>query len=90
MTSLHNAVDEQTRNWVTWAANKRYEVSKFEFKFPRARTYELIRARSRLYRSNQASKQGRAVLLEEKKKEKRPRYPRATKVYDLILPVHSK
>ena len=37
--------------WVTWAANKRFEISKFKFKFPRARTYELIRARSRLYRS---------------------------------------
>ena len=36
---------------VVWAANKRFEVSKFKFKFPRARTYELIRARSRLYRS---------------------------------------
>ena len=34
-----------------WAANKRFEISKFKFKFPRARTYELIRARSRLYRS---------------------------------------
>ena len=30
----------------SWAANKRFEVSKFKFKFPRARTYELIRARS--------------------------------------------
>ena len=28
-------------------ANKRFEASKFKFKFPRARTYELIRARSR-------------------------------------------
>ena len=34
-----------------WAANKRFEISKFKFKFPRARTYELNRARSRLYRS---------------------------------------
>ena len=34
-----------------WASNKRLEISKFEFNFPRARTYELIRARSRLYRS---------------------------------------
>ena len=31
-----------------WAANKRREISKFKFKFPRARTYELISARSRL------------------------------------------
>ena len=34
-----------------WAAKKRFEVSKFKFKFPRARTYEHIRARPRLYRS---------------------------------------
>ena len=34
-----------------WAANKRFEISKLQIKFPRARTYELIRARSRLYRS---------------------------------------
>ena len=25
-----------------WAANKRFEISKFKFKFPRARTYEII------------------------------------------------
>ena len=25
-----------------WAANKRFEISKFKFKFPRARTYEMI------------------------------------------------
>ena len=36
---------------VYWAANKRFEFSKSKFKFPRARTYELVRARSRLYRS---------------------------------------
>ena len=36
---------------VDWAANKRFEVSKFKFKFPRARTSELYRARSRLYQS---------------------------------------
>ena len=34
-----------------WAANKRFEISKFKFKIPRARTCELHRARSRLYRS---------------------------------------
>ena len=33
---------------VDWAANKRFEVSTFKFKFPRARTFELYRARSRL------------------------------------------
>ena len=36
---------------VAWAANKRFGVSKLKFKFPRARTFELYRARSRLYRS---------------------------------------
>ena len=36
---------------VHWAANKRFKVLKFKFKFPRARTFELLRARSRLYRS---------------------------------------
>ena len=25
-----------------WVANKRFEISKFKFKFPRARTYEII------------------------------------------------
>ena len=34
-----------------WAANESFEISKFKFKFPRARTFELLRARSRLYRS---------------------------------------
>ena len=42
---------------VNRAAHKGFEISKFKLKFPRARTYELIRARSRLYRSqNFASK----------------------------------
>ena len=27
---------------VCWAANKRFEISKFKFKFPRARTYEMM------------------------------------------------
>ena len=36
---------------VAWAANKRFEISKFKFNFPRARTFELFRARSLLYRS---------------------------------------
>ena len=35
---------------VYWVANKRFEISKFKFKIPRARTSEL-QARSRLYRS---------------------------------------
>ena len=34
-----------------WAANKRFKILKFKFKFPIARTFELFRARSRLYRS---------------------------------------
>ena len=37
--------------YVYWVANKGFEISKFEFKFWRARTCELVRARSRLYRS---------------------------------------
>ena len=36
---------------VNWAANKSFKILKFKFKFPRARTFELLRARSRLYRS---------------------------------------
>ena len=36
---------------VNWAASKRFQISKLKFRFPRARTYDLIRARSRLYRS---------------------------------------
>ena len=44
------ATDLDSRKAI-WAANKRFEVSNSKFKFPRARTYELYRARSRLYRS---------------------------------------
>ena len=62
--TLHAAFGEH----VDWAANKSLEVLKFKFKFPRARTFELFRARSRLYRSKQASKQVRSVP--SKKKEK--------------------
>ena len=40
--------DRQKRDW---AANKRFKISKFECKFPIARTFERFRARSRLYRS---------------------------------------
>ena len=36
---------------VRWAANKRFEILKSKFKFPRARTFELLRACSRLYRN---------------------------------------
>ena len=43
---------DDDRSLVTWAANTRFEISKFKFEFPRARTYELYRARSRLYRSH--------------------------------------
>ena len=35
-----------------WAANKRFKILKFKFKFPIARTFELLRARSRLHRSH--------------------------------------
>ena len=34
-----------------WAANKRFKIFKFKFEFPIARTFELFRTRSRLYRS---------------------------------------
>ena len=34
-----------------WAANKSFKILKLKFKFPIARTFELFRARSRLYRS---------------------------------------
>ena len=43
--------DEKYAYMVIWAANKRFKISKFKFKFPRARTFKLFRARSRLYRS---------------------------------------
>ena len=43
---------DQVASTLTWVAkNKRFENSKFKFKFARARTCELIRARSQLYRS---------------------------------------
>ena len=45
------ATIELAQGKVYWAANKSFEISKFKFKFPRARTYDLIRARSRLHRS---------------------------------------
>ena len=55
LLALHAAVrrEEHTPERVPglWAANKSFEILKFKFKFPRARTYELFRARSRLYRS---------------------------------------
>ena len=47
---------------VAWAANKRFEVLKFKFKFPRARTFELYRARSRLYKFRRASPSARLWL----------------------------
>ena len=49
----HDGSSEETlkRLLVLWAANKSFEISKVKFKFPRARTFELFRARSRLHRS---------------------------------------
>ena len=49
--SLVEQVIQDMSFTVLWAANKSFETSKFEFKLPRARTFELLRARSRLYRS---------------------------------------
>ena len=34
-----------------WAANKSLEISKFKFKFPRARTFEFFRDRSPLHQA---------------------------------------
>ena len=45
------ALRGKKRPKVDWAANKSFEVLKLKFKFSRARTFELFRARSRLYRS---------------------------------------
>ena len=45
------AQDTELEGKANWAANKSFEISKFKFKFLRARIFELFRARSRLYRS---------------------------------------
>ena len=37
-----NAENPSKACWVGWAANMRFEISKFKFKCPRARTYEMI------------------------------------------------
>ena len=44
---------------VHWVTNKSFEISKFKFKIPRARTCELHRARSRLYKFRRASPSAR-------------------------------
>ena len=44
---------------LAWVANKRFEISKFKFKIPRARTCERHRARSRLYKFRRASPSAR-------------------------------
>ena len=44
-------VRELRKDMVSWAAKKIFDVLRFKFKFLRARTFELVRARSRLYRS---------------------------------------
>ena len=46
-----SAVTDNGQRNFNWAANKRFEIFKFKFEFRRARTVELFRARSRLYRS---------------------------------------
>ena len=52
-TRLQGALRTKTtpRKRAARAANKGFKIVKFNFKFPRARTFELFRARSRLYRS---------------------------------------
>ena len=42
--------------YVTWVANKRFEISKFKFKIPRARTSELQGSFSAVSKPNFASK----------------------------------
>ena len=36
------ATEDEDVDYVPWVANKRFEISKFKFEFPRARTYEII------------------------------------------------
>ena len=50
---------------VRWVANKGFEISKFEFKCWRARTCEVVRARSRLYRSQILQVNTRRKALDE-------------------------
>ena len=47
---------EPSAHSVYWTANKRFEISKFKFKFPRARTYEIIGLALGLSKPNFASK----------------------------------
>ena len=44
-------LDAKRRTLGQLGCNKRFKISKLKFKFPRARTFELFGARSRLYRS---------------------------------------
>ena len=46
--AMEEALADREAENQAWVANKSFEISKFKFKFPRARTFELIRARSRL------------------------------------------
>ena len=39
---LTESVETSRALKANWAANERFEISKFKFKFPRARTYEMI------------------------------------------------
>ena len=56
---LEEARERHFDNKVPWAANTSFEVLMFKFKFPGARTYELVRARSRLYKFRRASPSAR-------------------------------
>ena len=58
-TSRRTAFRRASTNKVSWAANKSFEILKFKFKFPRARIFELFRARSRLYKFRRASPSAR-------------------------------
>ena len=64
VAELANKVDAK-RKEVDWAANKKFNIVKFKFKFPIARTFELLKARSRLYRSQHLQVNTRSKALAE-------------------------
>ena len=70
----------KTAKTISWVANESFEISKFKLKFPRARTYELIRALSRLYRSQilQVRARWKALPVGDSQLGRPVRYPRRT------------
>ena len=73
------------RETASWATHKRYESSNSS-----SRGLELTNWLGLVLGCIEASKQGRPVLLDEKKKEKRPRYARATEVHPTWFFQHAK